>query len=69
VVSPKPLPLYPQEKSPQYPLDRRLGGPQSRSGRGGEKTKKNTRRVRKKCIKKKEETGNKKVNKRNEYEM
>jgi hypothetical protein len=22
--------------SPQYPLDRRLGGPQSRSGRGGE---------------------------------
>jgi len=50
-------------------LDRRLGGPQSRSGRGGEKTKKNTRRVRKKCIKKKEETGNKKVNKRNEYEM
>jgi len=25
----------PQEKSPWYPLDRRLGGPQSRSGRGG----------------------------------
>jgi hypothetical protein len=23
-------------KNPQYPLDRRLGGPQSRSGRGGE---------------------------------
>jgi hypothetical protein len=23
-------------KSPWYPLDRRLGGPQSRSGRGGE---------------------------------
>jgi hypothetical protein len=23
-------------KSPRYPLDRRLGGPQSRSGRGGE---------------------------------
>jgi hypothetical protein len=26
----------PQEKSPWYPLDRRLGGTQSRSGRGGE---------------------------------
>jgi hypothetical protein len=26
----------PQGKSPSYPLDRRLGGPQSRSGRGGE---------------------------------
>jgi hypothetical protein len=24
------------EKNPWYPLDRRLGGPQSRSGRGGE---------------------------------
>jgi hypothetical protein len=31
-----PRPLYPQEKNPWYPLDRRLGGPQSRSGRGGE---------------------------------
>jgi hypothetical protein len=31
-----PRPLCPQEKSPFYPLDRRLGGPQSRSGRGGE---------------------------------
>jgi hypothetical protein len=29
-------PLYPQGKSPWYQLDRRLGGPQSRSGRGGE---------------------------------
>jgi hypothetical protein len=29
-------PLYPQGKSPRYPLYRRLGGPQSRSGRGGE---------------------------------
>jgi hypothetical protein len=29
-------PLYLQEKSPWYPLGRRLGGPQSRSGRGGE---------------------------------
>jgi hypothetical protein len=26
----------PQGKSPCCPLDRRLGGPQSRSGRGGE---------------------------------
>jgi hypothetical protein len=26
----------PQEKSPWYPLDSRLGGLQSRSGRGGE---------------------------------
>jgi hypothetical protein len=29
-------PLYPQGKSPCYPLDRRLGGAQSRSGLGGE---------------------------------
>jgi hypothetical protein len=29
-------PLYPQGKSPWYPLDRRLGGPQRRYGRGGE---------------------------------
>jgi hypothetical protein len=28
--------LTPQGKSLWYPLDRRLGGPQSRSGRGGE---------------------------------
>jgi hypothetical protein len=28
-------PLYPQGKSPWYPLDRRVGGPQSQSGRGG----------------------------------
>jgi hypothetical protein len=27
----------PQGKRPWYPLDRRLGGPQSRSGRGGVK--------------------------------
>jgi hypothetical protein len=26
----------PPGKEPWYPLDRRLGGPQSRSGRGGE---------------------------------
>jgi hypothetical protein len=25
-----------REKAPWYPLDRRMGGPQSRSGRGGE---------------------------------
>jgi hypothetical protein len=36
VVSFMSQPLYPQEKGPWYPLDRRLGGPQSRSGRGGE---------------------------------
>jgi hypothetical protein len=35
VVSFTPRLLYPQGKSPWYPLDRRLGGPQSRSGRGG----------------------------------
>jgi hypothetical protein len=29
-------PLYPQGKSPYYPLYRRLGGPQNRSGCGGE---------------------------------
>jgi len=29
-------PLYPQRKSTWYPLDRRLSGPQSSSGRGGE---------------------------------
>jgi hypothetical protein len=34
-VSFTPRPLYPQRKSPQHPLDRRLGGPQSRSGLGG----------------------------------
>jgi hypothetical protein len=32
VVSFTPRPLYPQGKSPQYPLGRTLGGPQSRSG-------------------------------------
>jgi hypothetical protein len=36
VVSFTPLPLYPRGKSPRYPLDRRLGGPQSQSGRRGE---------------------------------
>jgi len=30
------LPLYPQGKSPWYPLDRRLDGPQNHSGCGGE---------------------------------
>jgi hypothetical protein len=37
VVSFTPLPLFAQCKSPWYPLDRGLGGPQSQSGRGGEK--------------------------------
>jgi hypothetical protein len=36
VVSFTTRPLYPQGKSPWYLLDRRLGGPQSRSGCGGE---------------------------------
>jgi hypothetical protein len=29
-------PLYPRGKNARYPLDRRLGGPQNRSGRRGE---------------------------------
>jgi len=32
-------PFYPHRKSPQYPLDRRLVGPQSCSAYGGEKVK------------------------------
>jgi hypothetical protein len=36
VVSFTPRPLYPQGKSPWKPLDRRPGGPQSRSWSGGE---------------------------------
>jgi hypothetical protein len=36
VVSFTPRPLYPYGKSPWYPLIRGLGGPQSRSGKGGE---------------------------------
>jgi len=32
-------PLYCQAKSPRYPLDMRLGGPQGRFGRGGEEKK------------------------------
>jgi hypothetical protein len=36
MVSFTPRPPYPQGKSLWYPLDGRLGGPQSRSGRGGE---------------------------------
>jgi hypothetical protein len=35
VVSFTPWPLYPRGKDPRYPLDRKLGGPQSRSGRCG----------------------------------
>jgi hypothetical protein len=36
MVSFTPQPLYPQGNSPWYSLDRRLGGPQSHSGCGGE---------------------------------
>jgi hypothetical protein len=36
VVSFTPLPLYLQEEGPWYPLDRRVGGLQSHSGRCGE---------------------------------
>jgi hypothetical protein len=36
VVSFTPRPLYPRGKGPRYPLDRRLSGPQSQSGRRGE---------------------------------
>jgi hypothetical protein len=36
VVSFTPLPLYSRGKEHWYPLDGRLGGPQSRSGRRGE---------------------------------
>jgi hypothetical protein len=36
VVSFTPWPLYLRGKIPQYPLDRRLGGPQSQSGYGVE---------------------------------
>jgi hypothetical protein len=32
-----PRPLYSQGKSSSYVLDRMLGGPQNRSGRGGER--------------------------------
>jgi len=35
-VSFTPRPLYPWEKSPRYPLDRRLGETQGQSGRGGD---------------------------------
>jgi hypothetical protein len=31
-----PFPLYPRERVPRYSLDRRLGGPHSRSGRCSE---------------------------------
>jgi hypothetical protein len=34
MVSFTPRPLYPQGKSPWYPLNRKLGGPQNRSGHG-----------------------------------
>jgi len=40
VVSFTPRPLYSQGKSSWYPLDRRLGGPQSQSGSSGKEKKK-----------------------------
>jgi hypothetical protein len=40
-----PRPLYPQGNSPWYPLDRRLGGPQSQSGHGGEEKNSQTSRT------------------------
>jgi hypothetical protein len=36
MVSIKPQRLYPRGRSPRFSLERRLGGPQSRSGRRGE---------------------------------
>jgi hypothetical protein len=36
VVTFRPRPLYPKGKGYWHPLDRRLGGLQSQSGRGGE---------------------------------
>jgi hypothetical protein len=36
VASFTPLSLYPRRKRPRYPLDRMLGGPQSRCGQRGE---------------------------------
>jgi hypothetical protein len=36
MVSFTPPPLYPRGKRPRSPSDRKLGGPQSRSGRRGE---------------------------------
>jgi hypothetical protein len=35
VVSFTPRPLYPEGESPRYLLDKRMDGPQSRSGEGG----------------------------------
>jgi hypothetical protein len=53
VVSFTPRQLYPQGKRPWYPLDRKLGGPQSRSGRGnvsgGEKKKKKKKKKKIQC--------------------
>jgi hypothetical protein len=45
VVSSTPWPLYPQGKSAWYPLNRRLGGPQSRSERCGEEKISSPRRL------------------------
>jgi hypothetical protein len=40
-----PRPLYSQGKSPRYPLDRRLGGPQSQPGRCIEETNRASARI------------------------
>jgi hypothetical protein len=45
VVSFTPRPLYPQGKSFRYASGRRLGGPHSRSGRGGEVNERHIRMV------------------------
>jgi hypothetical protein len=39
VVDFMPRPLHPRGKSPRYPLDRKVGGPQIRSGQSGEEKK------------------------------
>jgi hypothetical protein len=39
LVSFKPRPFYPEEKSPWYPLDRKQGGVQIQYGRGGRESK------------------------------
>jgi hypothetical protein len=59
VVSFTTLPLYLQGKSPFCTLDRRLGGLQNRSGRGGEKNR--LRVCEKKVLRADFETNNKDV--------
>jgi hypothetical protein len=62
VASFTPQPLHSQGKSPWYPLDSRLGGPQSRSGNGGdEKNVIQTKRKRNKQIYKQREGSEKEM--------